>query len=355
MADVTAQTGSHGLSPDRKAGYSPRFHNQFWFFLLAVSLPAGRMLFFDPDRQMTAATFLFSMRGALLCAMIGLAAIAFHTAWQKHSLSGTVEHLARAVLTPRNLVYALPGIAAVSLFINGFASFKETIPAVNPYWLDPLFMEMDRLVHFGWHPWEALAAVMDYGTITVMLDRAYYLWFPVVFGATATVALLPGDNRQRDRYLLSFVACWLFIGVGMATAMSSVGPIFYDQLEGGPSPFTALLAKLEAVNAQSPLQAIAVRDTLWANYLNPDGGVITGISAMPSMHNALCVLLVLAARHVGRIAQAAAITFAVVIFIGSVHLGWHYAIDAYVSAVAVAAIWVVAGRIVGAPRKTTTR
>ena len=38
-----------------------------------------------------------------------------------------------------------------------------------------------------------------------------------------------------------------------------------------------------------------------------------------------------------------AMAFAAAIFVGSVHLGWHYAIDAYVSMIAVPAIWKFAG------------
>jgi hypothetical protein len=37
--------------------------------------------------------------------------------------------------------------------------------------------------------------------------------------------------------------------------------------------------------------------------------------------------------------------FAIVIFIGSIHLGWHYAIDGYASALATAAIWIAVGRL----------
>ncbi len=351
MTDVTAQTDATDIAGGVTPAYSRRFHNQFWFFLIAISLPVGRVLLFDADRQMTVGTFMFSMNGALLCGLIALTAITVHTAVRTRSISGTVEHLARRVFAPRNLAYAVPGVIAVSLFINGFATFKENIPAANPYWLDPALAEIDRILHFGHQPWEIMAAVTGYGGITSTLDKVYYLWFPVVFGTTATVAFLPGDNRQRDRYLISFVACWLIIGVGLATLMASTGPIFYDRIEGGPSAFTALVAHLESVNAQSPLNTLTIRDRLWENYLNPGTSIVTGISAMPSVHNALCVLLVLAARHAGRIVFAAAIAFAAIIFIGSVHLGWHYAVDAYVSALAVAVIWTVAGRIVDAPHK----
>jgi hypothetical protein len=36
--------------------------------------------------------------------------------------------------------------------------------------------------------------------------------------------------------------------------------------------------------------------------------------------------------------------YAVFVFVGSIHLGWHYAIDGYVSAIGILAIWHVVGR-----------
>jgi hypothetical protein len=44
------------------------------------------------------------------------------------------------------------------------------------------------------------------------------------------------------------------------------------------------------------------------------------------------------------VAGRALAAFAVVIFLGSVMLGWHYAIDGYVGAAGVAAIWWWCGR-----------
>lgn len=37
--------------------------------------------------------------------------------------------------------------------------------------------------------------------------------------------------------------------------------------------------------------------------------------------------------------------FAILIFAGSVHLGWHYAVDGYASALSTAAIWIGVGRL----------
>jgi len=53
------------------------------------------------------------------------------------------------------------------------------------------------------------------------------------------------------------------------------------------------------------------------------------------------------ARHVHRWAGGAFALYAVFIAIGSVHLGWHYAIDGYVGAALAGACWLLAGRVVG--------
>jgi hypothetical protein len=41
--------------------------------------------------------------------------------------------------------------------------------------------------------------------------------------------------------------------------------------------------------------------------------------------------------------------YAVIIFIGSVHLGWHYALDGYLGIAGVWLIWKFAGFVLGRP------
>jgi hypothetical protein len=60
---------------------------------------------------------------------------------------------------------------------------------------------------------------------------------------------------------------------------------------------------------------------------------------MPSLHNAIAVLYALAAFRIGRLLGWFMTGYAVIIFIGSVHLGWHYAVDGIVSAAAMVLIW----------------
>ncbi len=68
-----------------------------------------------------------------------------------------------------------------------------------------------------------------------------------------------------------------------------------------------------------------------------------GISAMPSLHNAMAVLFACAAWHANRRMGWLFSGYAVLIWIGSIHLGWHYAIDGIVAAVLTIAIWKLTG------------
>jgi membrane-associated phospholipid phosphatase len=69
----------------------------------------------------------------------------------------------------------------------------------------------------------------------------------------------------------------------------------------------------------------------------------SGISAMPSMHIATATIFVLAARRTAWLVPA--VTFWAMTFIGSVYLGYHYAVDAPVAAVVAALCWAASARL----------
>ena len=70
----------------------------------------------------------------------------------------------------------------------------------------------------------------------------------------------------------------------------------------------------------------------------------SGISAMPSMHNSFAVLMALSMYAVKRWLGILFIVHAIFIYIGSIALGWHYALDGIVSAPLTVLIWWLAGK-----------
>jgi membrane-associated phospholipid phosphatase len=70
-----------------------------------------------------------------------------------------------------------------------------------------------------------------------------------------------------------------------------------------------------------------------------------GISAMPSVHNALAILFAFAAWRVNKPLGSIFAAYAVLIWVGSIHLGWHYAIDGLAAAGLTLGIWLAVGRV----------
>lgn len=66
---------------------------------------------------------------------------------------------------------------------------------------------------------------------------------------------------------------------------------------------------------------------------------------MPSMHVAEAVLFAILGWKSNRRLGVALTAFALITLVGSVLLGWHYAIDGYLAAAAVVPIWLLGGWI----------
>ena len=67
---------------------------------------------------------------------------------------------------------------------------------------------------------------------------------------------------------------------------------------------------------------------------------------MPSMHNAQAVLFVAVSYCLNRRLGNIMLAYAIIIFVGSIHLAWHYAIDGIVGALCALVIWWIAGVVV---------
>jgi hypothetical protein len=179
----------------------------------------------------------------------------------------------------------------------------------------------------------------------MVIDRIYTGWVPVLFVAVLCFAMF-APRYVRARFFLSCAASWLLIGVVGAFLFASAGPC-YAQLIGATTAadYAPLMERLQAVHTgEHQLGAVNWQEVLWTAHTSRDYGFAMGVSAMPSMHNAITMLYVLVLWGCSSRVRALTTAFAAIILIGSVHLGWHYAVDGQFAWAAAAAIWVGAGR-----------
>ena len=100
------------------------------------------------------------------------------------------------------------------------------------------------------------------------------------------------------------------------------------------------------MDAGHALFALKAQNYLWTTRISGEWGAVAGISAMPSLHVALATLFAIIAWQCQRWLGALLAVFALVTQIGSVVLGWHYAVDGYAGALLAYGCWMGAGALV---------
>lgn len=284
----------------------------------------------------------------LLSAGIVLAAGAIRRLWRDRPARPTRYLGERYLADParrETLIGALPGLAILCCFMPFFSALKSAIPLFASYDWDRTFIEWERSLLLGHDAWEVLQPLLGYPWITATLAVLYHLWILICYPGTVLFLFAPIDNRLRRRFLLGFVLAWSLIGGVLAMLFASYGPCFVGPLAGIPD-FDDQMAYLRAANAQLPVLTLNVQDMLVARFHSADNGLGSGISAMPSMHIAMCTLFYLGMRGINPRLGRAALVFGLTIWISSVHLAYHYALDGVMSIVAVALIWKLSGILI---------
>jgi hypothetical protein len=269
---------------------------------------------------------------------------------QRRTLYRFFIDIARRAAHPAHQITGItPPIIFVLLMATG-GMFKQIVLPASGYWSDPLLMTLDQRLLGGHNGWEITHAMLS-PSATLMLDWAYQIWFVPMVGSMLICSYLSGDPLHRCRFMLCFIASWIIAGSALAYLLPAAGPVYFGYFHPAADPFLALNAKLAdddqilrstfgtglfALQGQTMLL-----ESFKAGEIMPGGG----ISAMPSMHNAVAVLLACAGFGVHRMMGWVLSAFALVIFVGSVHLGWHYAIDGIVAAIVSCGLWASSGAI----------
>jgi hypothetical protein len=257
--------------------------------------------------------------------------------------------LREKLLSPKRIGNAIPVLIMVPVAMSSFTWLKVMIPIVNPFTWDIRLAEWDRALHGGFYPWQLLQPLLGVPIITSSVTFLYHLWIFVLCGVVLWQMLSTGNERRRMQYLVTLVLLWILVGNLAATVFSSAGPVYFGRVTGLPDPFAPLMDYLRYADRTTGVMALEVQELLWQSYLHQGAEIGRGISAMPSMHLASSFSFVLigfaTSRRLGILFGA----FCLVILIGSVHLGWHYAIDGYVAIALTWIIWIMVGWLLNRP------
>ncbi len=247
------------------------------------------------------------------------------------------------VLSTQSLASIIPVWSFLIAFTYVFTASKSNIERFNAFSWDVTFDRWDVIIHLGYRPWEILQPVFGFPFISFLVNLNYNAWFLVLIGFWAYFMVLVPRGIERTRFFLAFGLIWMIGGGLMATWLSSAGPCFYGRTGLSPDPYASLMQYLNAANQQFPIFSIQTQELLWQ--FHGTENLTGGISAMPSMHNATVLLFILATRDTSRFVSGLVWAHAILIFLGSVHFGWHYAVDAYISWLLVLVLWPIAHRL----------
>lgn len=245
---------------------------------------------------------------------------------------------------------AVAPFPAVVLLLASYNLYKQFYLPKAGFWFGRFAAHADRAL-FGRDAWQITHAIAPSPWTTQAIDLAYHSWFlPMVLGVTLCSFVQPRAMLAK-RYLLSYMLLWIVQGSFLAYLLPAAGPCFYDTFHADQTrfaPLNHLLAHQDLflrLHGAPGLYSTFYQHglvTLFGKGMMAIGG---GISAMPSMHNAMAVLFACAAWSLGRRTGIAASLYAGLIWFGSVHLGWHYAVDGIAACPLTIATWIAVGRL----------
>lgn len=277
-----------------------------------------------------------------------LASYAMLSLWAGLIVCGLAQGI--ALLTPGRWRPDLrAGWLVLAMLLSGitlplFQIFKQVILPARGFPFDPVLAKIDNALLFGFDGWEVTHALFGNVAMTKLFDAAYAIWLPMMFLFPAVIVMAFADLKMRARLMACWLAAWILIASLAAWIFGSAGPCYYNALVGPHAGFLNLSKQLTALSltAQANGQNIAAlefQDMLLRQMYGGSFVSAGGISALPSMHVAMATLFAFAAFRIGRTLGWVFTAYAVTIWIGSVHLGWHYMIDGVVGAAMMAAIW----------------
>lgn len=291
---------------------------------IAVAIGASSLLGREPDWSS-----LYSCRAELLLiSMGGPWVLAGAYGWLMLGMKLTLpEILARGriflhdTLGDWRRLYEITRIVlAFKLCMVVYSALKSWIPLLNPHLYDTELMQVDAWLHLGYSPVELCRTLTASPVVARSIDVLYVAWYALKLPVILFFLLHPSPERRWHFFTVYFLV-WM-IGGGLAILVPSLGPIYVR-----PESF----AHVDMPTART------LQEYLWQHYeqlvSTPQSHrslLYDGVAAFPSLHVAIAALNAIALWGSSRTLGSVLAAYAVVIQIGSVALGWHYAVDGYV-------------------------
>lgn len=287
---------------------------------------------YDPKvmTQLSRLFLSFTPMFLIFLALWRLGVIAAQTRPKRRILAACADDLRAALGDVERLLQGVILLLVLTVFGAAIMFLKAAIPQIIPFAWDPLIADLDRLLHFGTDPYRLLLPLVGGVIPTAIINFAYHFWMVMIYFCMFLAAFSRADGPRGDKgagriYLMAHVVIWILGGNALALVFSSAGPVYFERLGHGDT-FVPLMAHLDQVSQLTTVWALNVQEMVWNSYLE---GANIGISAMPSMHLATSTLMALYAFHHSRWLGRVMVGFVGIILVGSVYLGWHYAIDSY--------------------------
>jgi hypothetical protein len=215
------------------------------------------------------------------------------------------------------------GMVLAGLNMIAFMWVKPLLNYLIPFRADPYLAAVDRMI-FRTDPWHLLTWL----NVTPLAYFYHRGWFALMIIVLLKVLMSP-SSPQKSAILLTYFLLWSVFGPVMHTLLPAAGPVFYAKLGYG-NAFSGLVMEPETRK---------LADYLWRIYSDQTFGGGAGISAMPSLHIATTGWMVIAVRQFAPRWTLPTAAAGGLIFLLSISLGWHYAIDGIIGLIGAYAIW----------------